>query len=134
MTCIIEHCGKPVENRDTGLCSTHNREQRKAEERASRVKIVHAINKVSAKRKAENLVYSKRRKHYLEEHPNCELKLDGCTKKATQIHHSKGRLGSNFTNKKTFKATCFSCHKQLHDKMSAKEAQARGYSVSRLVV
>lgn len=128
--CKIPECGKMTETPMIDYCATHNREQRKmvsnvAKETEKR-KNKKPIKPLSDKRKKDNLVYMKRRRHYLEKYPFCQLKLVGCTNTATEIHHVNGRIGSNLTNTNGFKSACHSCHRQLHDKISAKEARAKG--------
>lgn len=80
-------CGKISENRDTGLCGSCSRAERKAETDALKVKKVYRIPKQSAKMKEDLKTYSKLRTWYLKDHPNCELMLIGCTKVAVEIHH-----------------------------------------------
>lgn len=50
---------------------------------------------------------------FLEDNPACLL----CGKRATQIHHTKGRIGKNFLDVKTWAALCFECHYALHNKI-----------------
>jgi len=98
-------CGKPIENRDTGLCASCAKLQRKAEQTAAKdannlaIKLLKqqkknslprkSVSKVSAKRKAENPVYSARRVIFLEG-KQCAVYPD---LKATEIHHQAGRRG-----------------------------------------
>jgi len=49
---------------------------------------------------------------FLEDHPVCFL----CGKQATQVHHTKGRIGKNFLDVSTWAALCFECHYALHNK------------------
>lgn len=43
-------------------------------------------------------------------HPKCEGKLPGCTHKASEIHHSKGRRGFLLILSRYFKYMCHNCH------------------------
>ncbi len=129
LVCDCSNFGKILEG-STGHTSACNRLQRKAATEAAKPpKKKKPIAKVGKKMKAALLTYSKRRRHHLNEYPECQLKLDGCTKEATQIHHTAGRIGSLLTNKRHFKSACGSCHRQLHDKLSAKEARRKGLKV-----
>lgn len=73
------------------------------------------IPKESAKRKIENKAYKTLRKVYLENHPFCEVKMKGCTKKATEIHHDQGR-GIKLNDVESFVAICRSCHMLVEEK------------------
>lgn len=46
----------------------------------------------SPKRAAQQRVYLKLRRVYLEDHPRCGFPL-GCDQPATDIHHKRGRVG-----------------------------------------
>ena len=67
------------------------------------------IPKESKKRKVANNEYKALRKVYLENHPLCEVKLKGCSKKATEIHHDQGR-GIKLNDVANFVAICRNCH------------------------
>lgn len=86
------------------------------------------IAKVSAKMKESLKVYSKLRKEYLKENPNCEAGLDGCTGKSGEIHHMKGR-GKNLNEVSTWKAVCRSCHHWITE--NSEEAIKLGLSIKR---
>lgn len=129
MTCIIEHCGKPVENRDLGLCASHAREQRKAEERASRVKIIQTeLKKVSPKMAKALQEYSKLRKVFLEANPQCAVYPE---LRSEEVHHMKGRatiellLDDNY-----WLAISRKAHTEIE--LNPEWAKQRGYSISRL--
>ena len=89
-----------------------------------------SIRPVSKKRQGEMDEYSKKRLAFLALHNNCQAKLVGCTGKATDIHHSKGRVGDNYLNISTWFALCRVCHSYLEtNPLKAKEL---GFSESRL--
>lgn len=73
------------------------------------------IKRVSDKRKEENKTYKIVRKAYLVAHPFCEVKLKGCTKIATEIHHDEGR-GIKLNDVSTFVAICRNCHNIVENK------------------
>lgn len=115
--------GSPIEH--DGLCASCNAQVRKEARMAAKPKRVYRIPKISAKVIVETKTYKQLRKEYLAKHPFCRAKLQGCTTKATQVHHISGR-GSKLNREETFMAVCFSCHKLLHDKLSATERREKG--------
>ena len=123
--CIIEGCDNPIENRDTKLCASHSAERRKAERDSKKVKVVKQVKKVSNKRKDELKEYVKLRKSFLLHNTDCELKLEGCTVKASEIHHAAGRTGKNFLDTNTWRAACSSCHFKNHNELSAEERRSK---------
>ena len=74
------------------------------------------IPKVSAKKQKQDAEYSKLRTRFLTENPMCEIGVPGCTRNATDIHHT--RSGSDrhiyYLVQSTFLATCRSCHLWIH--------------------
>jgi hypothetical protein len=131
-----------VEGR-TDFCASHNkmnrsiskmrvREQEKREMILSKPQTPRQKpNIVSEKRKELNKEYAALRPEYLLEHPVCEVKLIGCEGASVEIHHTAS--GSNkvahLNDVSTWKATCGSCHKVLHDKLSARQARELGLKV-----
>ena len=136
-------CGKIVENKDTGLCSSCSRivrkqltDSRKQTDKRKMLlskpkKIYAKPNKVSEKRKVLNAEYAILREQYLKDHPECEIKLQVCTRTSTQIHHTASgtNKATNLNNVKTWKASCDMCNQFLHDKLSAKEAREKGLKI-----
>jgi len=119
----------PIENKETGLCAGCGQAMRKAERVASKEKKIYRITKVSPKLAKELKKYSGQggtREQHLKEHPNCQLKLQGCEGVATQVHHSAKR-GKNLNNVKTFLSACQNCHDFVEFQMSAKERRERGF-------
>lgn len=70
------------------------------------------IRKVSARRQAEAKHYSKLRLQFLADKPTCQVCL---TRKATDVHHVKGRYGGNYLNVTTWLAVCRHCHTYIHN-------------------
>lgn len=130
MICSFLNCPFPVENKDTGLCARHGAEMRKAErdEIKNAGKKRKQIAKFSEKMKGQLKTYKELRKEYLEKHKYCFANLEGCTKKATQVHHLSSR-GSKLNQEETFMAVCFNCHSRLHSKLSATERRDRGLMI-----
>lgn len=126
--CMIESC-RNFSFRN-GLCISHETEIRKAENNALRdqgkIKIKNPIRSRSKKKVSQDRLYSVLRREYLEQNPNCEIKLLGCVGLATEIHHSAKR-GDNYLNVKTWMATCRMCHSHIETVMSAKERREKGY-------
>ena len=73
------------------------------------------IPKQSPKRKIEDAKYKLLSKAYLLRHPNCEVKLKGCTIKAIEIHHDQGR-GIRLNDVANFVAICRNCHNIVENK------------------
>lgn len=88
------------------------------------------IAPVSKKKKEELSVYSKLREAFLVAKPHCEAKLVGCTGLASDVHHSKGRVGDNLLKVGTWKALCRNCHTYVE--LHPEEAKELGLSESRL--
>lgn len=156
-TCIVTNCELSVEG-NTDRCASHNRQarniskqrQKEAEKREqltkfkpldyrsdatlkvyTEAKARKRIKKVSDKRKILNAEYAILRVQFLKEHTECELKLQGCLKTATQVHHTASgwNKATNLNNVKTWKASCDHCNIFLHDKISAHEARQRGLKI-----
>ena len=89
-----------------------------------------SISPVSKKRKGEMDEYSKRRELFLIANPICQGKLVGCTSKATDVHHTEGRVGDNYLNMSKWKALCRNCHRFVEENPDA--AKELGLSTSRL--
>jgi len=81
------------------------------------------IASFSKKRLADIKIYSVLRKDYLLDHKICEVKLDGCSKKAIEIHHLYSGRDRNkyFIVVETWKSTCRNCHRKLHDELSTEQ-------------
>ena len=88
-----------------------------------------SISPVSKKRQGEIDSYSALRETFFFIHPNCQAKLVGCTGKATDVHHKKGR-GENYLKVGTWLAVCRTCHDWITE--NSKEAIELGFSISRL--
>lgn len=79
------------------------------------------LNPVSDKRRKELNEYRKVREQFLHENRQCEAGLifavqgidTGCTKEATEIHHSAKRRGRMLCDTSKFVATCHACHMYL---------------------
>ena len=85
------------------------------------------IPQVSSRKKKKDLEYSKLRKRYLEDNNICRVDVKGCTKKATDIHHTYA--GSNrdtyYLIQSTWIPVCRNCHNWIH--ANPKEARKLNY-------
>jgi len=86
------------------------------------------IKSVSQRRLLALKEYRVVRDAYMSDHKICEH--PECSNPSTELHHSKGRIGSLLTNPLYFKALCNSCHSWAEkNPILAKEL---GLSVDRL--
>lgn len=69
------------------------------------------IRKRSLKRAKQEMVYTLKRKKYLEENEFCER----CLQIATEIHHKAKRHGDLLTNEDYFMAVCRTCHNYIEN-------------------
>jgi hypothetical protein len=90
------------------------------------IKASKSINPVSRNQRKRNNKYLELRFIYLKEHPLCEV--EGCTHKATEIHHKAGRTGDSLYM--YFLAVCNECHRRIEE--NPDWAKENGYSISRL--
>ncbi|HAY3553758.1 hypothetical protein [Elizabethkingia meningoseptica] len=90
------------------------------------------INKISQKHKELLIEYTVIRKEFLEScNYTCQVKLNGCTTVATDIHHISGKHSKElYLNPKFFLSTCRSCHKYIEEHPVF--AYENGFSVKRL--
>lgn len=120
-----------------GFCKLHyrmpsqiNPKPIKSNKPLQSTKTINPIPKQSDKEKKRQGLYTAVRKVYLLSHPNCEAQLEGCTLKATEIHHQKGRIGDLLNNMNFFIALCHSCHEWCEQ--HPKQAKELGFSLNRL--
>ena len=118
MICQTPNCENYCEG-TTNYCGSCNHAVRKEHRNSLKEKKKYVIPKVTAKRKEENKAYTPLRKKYLEDHPECQVKLLGiCTGKALEIHHVSTSQ-KDFLNIKTWKSSCCECHRHLETVLSA---------------
>lgn len=77
--------------------------------------------------KGRLLIYNLKRKEFLKANPECQASLEGCTKKATQIHHMKGRENELLNESAYWMAICFNCHRKVTE--DTQMAFAKGLSI-----
>lgn len=66
---------------------------------------------------------------FLKRRPNCEVKSPECTKKATVVHHKKGRGKNEVLDQSTWMASCERCNSWVEQHHA--EAEQMGAKVSR---
>lgn len=75
------------------------------------------VNPVSVRRQAEAAAYCRQKKKFLAARPACEVcvALDAKPRqRSNQVHHRRGRKGSNYLNEATWMAVCPGCHDRIH--------------------
>lgn len=84
------------------------------------------IRKRSLKRAKQEMVYTLKRKKYMDEHKICER----CFNEPSEVcHHKKGRIGDLLTDERYFMALSDKCHQHIHDYPT--EAYANGWMLNR---
>ncbi len=88
------------------------------------------IPKFSTKRAKENVAYSALRKVFLDTHPMCQAKLEGCQIHSCDVHHMISRSGNLLCDSSEWLAICRFCHSYITD--HPKFAIEHGFSKLRL--
>ncbi|NCX56264.1 MAG: hypothetical protein EBW87_03595 [Burkholderiaceae bacterium] len=115
------NCGKPAGR--NGKCESCSHAERKL--LMAKPALKKKIRKISKKRSAEIREYTALRKHFLSENPACQVFFNGCSLKATDVHHvSTSAL--NFLNTATWKSVCRHCHTIIETKISAEKRREMG--------
>ena len=91
--------------------------------------IPEPIQKESGKMKSVKSELKKLYPIFLQKHKTCQLKTPVCTKKATCIHHTKGRGPNEIKDESTWKASCTACNLWVEQNHAA--AEERGLKVPR---
>ena len=97
------------------------------EEGVSRAKKGSTLKAKSKKQKERDGKYFKSKSKYLEEHLLCEV--PGCGEEASDLHHTKGRVGKLYWDMKFFMACCRIHHGEIH--ANEIDSVAKGWKVSR---
>ena len=85
--------------------------------------------KVSKKRAAEIHLYNTKTKpEFLATHPGCEV--EGCQRKANELHHKKGKIGKLLNDIRFLLAVCRLDHEFIEN--HPVWAKSKGYSLNRL--
>lgn len=129
MTCICEPSDIKERNGHSSSCNRYNRKletdsRKAAQKKASQKQIAKVSDKMALALKE----YAKKKAAHLAAHPDCQIKLIGCTNRNNTVHHS-ARRGKNLNNENTFKTACDYCHHQIEFVLSAKENKEKGFLV-----
>jgi len=117
--CTYKECSYPVFAKN--YCKAH--QYLRTDKKPLKAKEYKPINKVSKKQQILNREYLKRKEEYLKDHPLCVARLEGCTRLATDIHHTTGR-GVNLLKVETWIGVCRNCHTIIENNpLEAKEKQ-----------
>lgn len=60
---------------------------------------------------------------------SCKLNMKGCTKKATVVHHKKGRIGDLLFDQRFWMPSCVSCNGAVESNDA--EAREKGLKISK---
>jgi hypothetical protein len=87
----------------------------------------NVIPQVSAKKKKQDVEYLKLRGRFLTENPMCEIGVPGCTRNATDVHHTRGgeERSVYYLIQSTWRSSCRNCHDWIH--MNAEKARTMGW-------
>jgi len=89
------------------------------------------IPRRSEKRSKEERLYTAKRLLFLAEKPMCEACISGvCTRRATEVHHKKGRIGELLLNILFWLAVCHECHEYIENNRTF--AIEQGFSIKRI--
>ena len=69
------------------------------------------IRKISVKRAEQMKLYAKLKRAHLKAHPICQA--PGCSNKAVDLHHARGRIHGLLTDTRFFKASCRYHHEKV---------------------
>jgi 5-methylcytosine-specific restriction endonuclease McrA len=122
------YCSYPlctrIEER-AGLCFLHAAKCGIPKPEKAKAKIAPRAKKQEVKQKE----YVKLVKSMLAENPDCEIKMPGCTGKATGLHHKQKRGPKNFLDPNNLKRCCNHCN--LWIELNSKEAIKKELTISR---
>lgn len=126
MICTCEPDTLKERNGHSASCNRYNRKlETDTRKQANKKASLKQVKKVSDKMAIELKIYEKKKKAHLKAHPDCQVKLVGCTNQNNVVHHSEKR-GKNLNNEATFLTACDHCHKQIHFVLSGKENREKG--------
>lgn len=122
--CSFPGCSRHAES--NGYCIFH-----KGYSNSVSVKVPKEIPKKSDKQKDIDKELKKMYPVFLAKPENkyCKVKMEGCTKIATVIHHVRGRIGYQVFEVKDWLPSCPSCNIILESKDA--EARAKGVKKSK---
>lgn len=78
------------------------------------------IKKISHKHRQTLKEYQPKRNKFLKNNPICQAHLNGCTLKATEVHHKKGKASKQlYLDASKWMSVCRNCH-SIIENMGAK--------------
>jgi hypothetical protein len=98
--------------------------------RSAPIKRKRRIKPLSEKRKTALAEYTAKRIVFLAENPYCGIGVDGCEKRASEVHHLRGRVGADLLDESMWKGACRPCHQYVTE--HPKEAIERGWALPRI--
>jgi len=69
------------------------------------------MKKISDRQRQRLKEYAVARGRFMQDNPNCKA----CGAKATELHHSRGRIASLLTDTRFFLSLCAQCHRFTHE-------------------
>lgn len=130
--CLVQPCVNKHEYKD-GKCSYHyrfggaSRQDKKLEAEIAKAR---GIKKQSEHLATDLVLYDKKRRQFLKEHPECEIKKPGCKGKSKHVHHKEGREGPLLLDDTKWLAACDGpCHEEITE--HSREAIEEGHSRSK---
>jgi len=75
----------------------------------------YKIKPVADKRRKQNQSYSVKRRQFLDENPYCQINAPGCTRDATEVHHTNGRENERLLIVEDWKASCSNCNGKVEE-------------------
>lgn len=85
----------------------------------------YRMPKISEKRKAQNAVYKPVSEEMRKNFPMCAIKSPVCTKFTEGVHHTEGRVGSDFLDESKMIPSCNACNRFVED--NSKWAKENGF-------
>jgi hypothetical protein len=75
------------------------------------------MKRIRAKRALEMRVYRSMKEQWLRQHPYCQMPSETgaptCMRRAVQLHHMKGRMGSLLCDTRFWMGVCMECHNYI---------------------
>lgn len=129
VVCLFPTCkSHPQKN---GYCIGHRIYASNTEKKEAKEEKPKPIAKRSEKMKENVKALKKEYPLFLARPENkyCQLKMNGCTKVATVVHHTQGREGANLTDQSTWMPSCAHCNIIVEEKDG--EARDKGVKKSK---
>jgi len=73
------------------------------------------IKQTSDKRAVDQLKYIAVRTKFMDKHPICMAGILGCTVRAVECHHKRGKVGADLYDETNLLAVCRTCHNRIEN-------------------